>query len=62
MRVYPSTFPPTSANRPHAAPVKVFDLAIVAAASRRAGCADDAQLTSTMSAPDGAVLEECASR
>ena len=58
MRVYPST----SANRPHAAPAKVFDVTIVAAAPHRAGCADDSQLTSTRPALDGAALEECASR
>ena len=59
MRAYPSIFPATSASRPHAAPVKVLDLAVVAAAPHRA---DASRLTSTMPAPDGSALEECASR
>ena len=62
MRVCPSTFSATSSNRPHAAAAKAVGLAVVAAAPRRAVCARDSKLISTMPAPDGAALEECASR
>lgn len=60
MRVCPSIFPATSSNRPHVAPAKTVGLAVVAAAPHRGG--HDSRLASALPAPDGAALEECASR